>query len=358
MHIDEFDYELPAHLIAQTPIEPRDHARMLVDSNLIESGTDDGQLGVDSFVSKIGDFLRAGDLLVINDTKVLPARLILTKATGGSAEVLLLEPLNLATSTWKALIKPARRLPVGTQLFAQGVDRPVVVIGAQISPDGVREVTLDASIEELDSIGEMPLPHYITEPLADPDRYQTVYARNVGSVAAPTAGLHFTEHLLESLQQLGVEIARVELQVGLGTFKPVAVDDLDDHVMHVERYVIPTQAVTALAACRARGGRIVCVGTTSLRAIESYGQTGAVQGATDLFIKPGFSFTYADLLLTNFHLPKSTLLSLIAAFYGPNWRSLYGQAIAANYRMLSFGDAMLLAYKPSVAGPALFGETT
>ncbi len=345
MKIDEFDYELSPELIAQTPIEPRDHSRLLVDAAVGLSSADalDVSASIDAHVYDLPNFLRPNDLLVLNDTKVMPARLNLFKKSGGAAEVLLLEPLNLADHTWKAMIKPARRLAPGTELVATPDGPVVVVVGEQITEDGLRSVVLNVSEADLDAIGSMPLPHYITAPLQDPARYQTVYAQHLGSVAAPTAGLHLTTELLDEIESRGVNIARVELRVGLGTFKPVSVDDLDDHVMHRETYRVPDQVVEQLEQCRRDGGRVVCVGTTSLRAIESLGLTGQQSGSTDLFVRPGFAFRYTDVLLTNFHLPKSTLLCLIAAFYGDHWRDLYAVATERRYRFLSFGDAMLLA---------------
>ena len=324
---DAFDYDLPAAAIAQVPAEPRDAARLLV-------SLDEARAVEHRRVADLAELLGPGDLLVLNETRVLPARLRLRRATGGTVEVLLLEP-DSRPGTWTALVRPGRRLPPGTQVEAPGL---TVVIGDRID-GGRRRVEVHGSIEEH---GVVPLPPYIRAPLADPERYQTVYARLPGSIAAPTAGLHLTPALLDRCRDAGAEVARVDLAVGLDTFKPIAVDDLDAHVMHTERYSVPT---ATLEAC-ARARRVVAVGTTTVRALESAAR-GDLEGRTDLFIRHPFEFRVVDALLTNFHFPRSTLLVLLDAFIGARWRDLYAAALDDGYRFLSFGDAMLVARRPA-----------
>ena len=321
--MDEYDYPLPAGQIAQKPVEPRDAARLLVSGR-------DGTVS-HRHVRDLPELLHPGDLLVVNETRVLPARLGLRKHTGGEVEVLLVERLD--DTTWEALVRPGRRVPPGTVLEADGV--AAVEVGRELG-DGRREVTLvDPDVAE--RLGTVPLPPYIGEPLDDPERYQTVYARRPGSVAAPTAGLHLTEAVLARCREAGVSVATVDLTVGLDTFRPVTVADPADHVIHTERFEVPA---ATLEACRA-ARRVVAVGTTTVRALESAAR-GNASGRTDLFIRPGFSFSTVDVLLTNFHVPRSSLLLLVAAFAGPRWRTLYETALAEGYRFLSFGDAMLL----------------
>ena len=334
MRLSDFDYDLPVARIAQSPVEPRDAARLLVDRG--------SQPPEHRRVSDLSELLRPGDLLVLNETKVIPARLALQRATGGAAEVLVLEPLDGARRVWEALVRPARKLKPGEPLFAPD-GTPVVEVGERhggVSGDTF-EVTLLGSVDSLDVLrqhGEMPLPPYITERLAEPDRYQTVYARRPGSAAAPTAGLHFTPELLVGLDALGVAQAKVELVVGLDTFRPVTEDDPLQHVMHTERYRV---SADTMERCR-EARRVVAVGTTSVRALESAAARGALEGRTDLFIRHGFDWQVVDLLMTNFHLPRTTLLMMIDAFVGDRWRALYEAALAGGYRFLSFGDAMLL----------------
>lgn len=336
VRLDDFDYDLPHERIAQTPIEPRDAARLLVDRG---SGPADHRWARD-----LPEILRPGDLLVVNETKVIPARLSLRRPTGGAAEVLMLEPLDGERTTWEALVRPARKLKAGEVLLAPN-GTEVVEIGER-TPAGdtfrVRLLGSVDSLELLDEHGEMPLPPYIGERLDDPDRYQTVYAREPGSSAAPTAGLHFTPELLDRLTTAGIETAQVELVVGLDTFRPVTEDDPLDHRMHTERYRVPPTTMERCRAVRANGGRVVCVGTTSVRALESAATTGSLAGRTDIFIHAGYEWQVVDLLLTNFHLPKTTLLMMIDGFVGERWRRLYREALAVDYRFLSFGDAMLL----------------
>ncbi len=331
MQIADFDYELPEDRIAQTPIEPRDAARLLVDRG---SGVADHR-----HVRDLPDLLRAGDLLVLNETRVIPARLRLRRSTGGAAEVLLLEPWDADRRTWEALVRPGGKLAVGEILEAD--DLPLVRMGER-TPAGdtfwVELVGDDDPVVLLDRHGEMPLPPYISERLGDPERYQTVFSREPGSAAAPTAGLHFTPELFDRLAERGVATATVELVVGLDTFQPISTENPLDHPMHTERYRVPPETADA---CR-EASRVVAVGTTAVRALESAARSGESSGRTDLFIHRGFDWQVVDVLMTNFHLPKTTLLMMIDAFVGPRWRSLYEQALAGDYRFLSFGDACLL----------------
>ncbi|MDJ0767386.1 MAG: tRNA preQ1(34) S-adenosylmethionine ribosyltransferase-isomerase QueA [Ilumatobacter sp.] len=332
MHVDDFDYELPSELIAQTPIEPRDAARLLVDRGSAPAEH--------RHVRDLPDLFGPGDLLVVNETKVLPARLAVRRATGGAAEVLLLEPLDAERKVWEALVRPARKLKPGEVLEAAD-GSPLVEIGRRTEAGDTFTVTLLGPVESmrlLDEHGEMPLPPYITERLFEPDRYQTVYAREPGSAAAPTAGLHFTPELLRELAARGVEQATVELVVGLDTFQPITVDDPRKHRIHTERYRVSEDT---LERCR-RAERVVAVGTTTVRALESAVARGELEGRTDLFIHRGFDWQVVDVLMTNFHLPRTTLLMMIDAFVGNRWRRLYEEAIRERYRFLSFGDAMLL----------------
>jgi S-adenosylmethionine:tRNA ribosyltransferase-isomerase len=340
-----FDYDLPAERIAQQPVEPRDAARLLVDEGA-------GRRPRHRTVADLPSELAEGDLLVLNTTRVLAARLHLHKSTGGAAEVLLLEPdvahsaANAAEADdpttarhWTALVRPGRRLPAGTVLFAGA--EPVVEVGAPADDagDGVRRVHLRRlPLELMAAAGEVPLPPYIHAPLADADRYQTVYADRPASVAAPTAGLHLTDEVLADCRRVGVAVATVELVVGLGTFRPIATDKVEDHTMHAERYRVPPATLDACEAAE----RVVAVGTTTVRALESAAATGRLAGRTELFICRPYPFALVDRLLTNFHMPSSSLLVLIDAFVGPRWRDLYDEALAGDYRFLSFGDAMLL----------------
>ena len=332
MHLDEFDYGLPDDRIAQTPVEPRDAARLLVDRG--EAAPDHRH------VRDLDELLGDGDLLVVNDTKVIPARLRLARHSGGAAEVLLLEPLDEGRRRWEAMVRPGRKLKPGERLVGpDGTD--LVEIGQRTSAGDTTEVTILGEAEPIDilvRVGEMPLPPYITAPLEQQDRYQTVYAAEPASAAAPTAGLHFTPELLDRLAARGVETARVELVVGLDTFKPVSVDDPRDHPMHSERYRVPAEVLDRCTAAR----RVVAVGTTSVRALESAASFGVLEGRTQLFIHRPYGWKVVDVMITNFHLPRTTLLMMIDAFVGPRWRRLYETAIAEQYRFLSFGDAMLL----------------
>ena len=331
MQLSDIDYELPENLIAQVPIEPRDSARLLVDQG--------SSAPRDATVRDLPQFLRDGDVLVVNDTKVVPARLHLARASGGAVEVLLLEPLDEAHQMWEALLRPGRKMKPGETLHGDDGAPVVVVHGRGEKGDTFRIEFVHPDPQRLiDRLGEMPLPPYITQRLGDKSRYQTVYARDAKSAAAPTAGLHFTPELLAQIRAMGIATATVELVVGLDTFAPVTVDDPRDHVIHTESYHVPAETLAAVEAAR----RVVAVGTTATRALESVAATGRTAGRTDLFITPGFEFRHVDMLLTNFHMPRTTLLLMISAFVGERWRDLYGHAVRNEYRFLSFGDAMLL----------------
>jgi S-adenosylmethionine:tRNA ribosyltransferase-isomerase len=325
--VADFDYALPASAIAQTPVEPRDAARLLVDRG-------PGRPPEHRHVRDLPDQLRAGDIVVVNETRVIPARLRLRRTTGGAAEVLLLEPLDDG-DLWDALVRPGARLRDGEVLAAPD-GTPVAELGTRT--DDTRRVRLLVDDDDLARIGDVPLPPYITAPLSDPERYQTVYARTPGSVAAPTAGLHLTPDVLDRLAGAGIPTTTVELVVGLDTFKPVTVTDPAQHRMHSERYRVPAATVDACREAR----RVVAIGTTTVRALEAAAATGRLSGRTDLFIRRPYAWRTVDVLLTNFHLPRTTLLMMIDAFIGPRWRDLYAIAFAGGYRFLSFGDAMLL----------------
>jgi len=347
-----FDYDLPEARIAQQPVEPRDAARLLVDRG---PAVDVGSApSIDHrHVRDLADLLDPGDLLVTNTTRVLAARLHLVKRdTGGAAEVLLLEQRpDLGNGCWEALVRPGGRLPAGTVLTNPVTPELLTVeVGAELG-DGVRLVTLSLDgngsgdlAAGIAATGEMPLPPYIKERLADPDRYQTVYADpdRADSSAAPTAGLHLTPALLDAVADRAIRMATVDLTVGLGTFRPIKVDRIEDHPMHAERYRVPQATLDACAETTGRGGRVVAVGTTTVRALESAAATGELEGHTELFIRPGFEFQVVDRMITNFHQPRSSLLVMIDAFAGDRWRALYAEALAGDYRFLSFGDAMLL----------------
>lgn len=330
MHLSDFDYELPSERIAQTPCEPRDAARLLVDRG---SGTPEHRQ-----VADLPELLRAGDLLVLNDTRVLPARVHLSRRTGGHVEVLVLEPID--ERRWTALVRPGGKLKTG-EVLLDSRDREILVFhGRSVDPDSfVVEFLGDRSVESvLNELGEMPLPPYITTRLERSDRYQTVYSRRAASAAAPTAGLHFTPALFDRLRERGIGVAHVELVVGLDTFRPVQAEDPRQHVMHSESYHVDEATMDRIMAAE----RVVAVGTTSVRTIESALSTGRLSGRTELFVHRGFEWKRVDVMMTNFHLPRTTLLMMIDAFVGPRWRRLYDEALRAEYRFLSFGDAMLL----------------
>ena len=330
MDTARFDYDLPERSIAQQPVEPRDRARLLVDRG-------PGRAPEHRHVADLPRFVGPGDVVVVNRTRVLPARLHLDKPTGGRVEVLLLEEVEGTARSWEALVRPSRRVAPGTRLRAG--DDLTVVVGDRL-PDGRRQVEVETTDlhAALDRHGEVPLPPYIHDPLADPERYQTVYAERPGSVAAPTAGLHLTSRVLDEIRAAGAALVPVELWVGLGTFRPIATDRVEDHVMHEERFEVPDETWSAVQAA----DRVIAIGTTTVRALESAALLGRRSGRTGLFLRPGSAFAVVDVLLTNFHLPRSSLLVLIEAFAGPRWRQLYEIALAEDYRFLSFGDAMLL----------------
>ncbi len=345
MDTDRFHYDLPEDRIAQHPIEPREAARLLIDHGPA-SPAGHGR------VAELAPLLNPGDLLVVNDTRVIPARLALRRGSGGGVELLLLE--EIASRVWQALARPSRRLrpgetlrwdthavPEGTvqQLPGEGVTL-IRALGEgrwEVRFDGVRPVP-----DLLAAHGRVPLPPYITAPLADPERYQTVFARRPASVAAPTAGLHLSDPVLHSLSARGVTVATVELVVGLGTFRPITTDRVEDHVMHEEAYRIPPETLEAITLTRAGGGAVVAVGTTVMRTLESWAATGEAEGRSRLFIRRPYRFEVVDRLLTNFHVPRSSLLVLVDAFIGDRWQDLYQEALEHGYRFLSFGDAMLL----------------
>lgn len=340
MKTSDFDFDLPKELIAQDPLDDRASSRLLV----LEKET--GIISHKRFTD-ITDYLNPGDLLVLNDTKVIPARLLgLKEVTGAAVEVFLLK--RLSSDTWETIVKPAKKLKSGTFVsFGDGLLRAEI---KEELEDGGRIVKFhfDGIFEEiLDKLGEMPLPPYITHKLKDRDRYQTVYARYEGSVAAPTAGLHFTKELLEKIENKGVSIAYITLHVGLGTFRPIKADDVKDHVMHSESYMISKEAADKINNTKKSGHKVVCVGTTSVRTLEASakedGTVPAINGETDIFIYPGYKFKIPDAIITNFHLPKSTLVMLVSAFAGrEKILDAYGEAIDKKYRFFSFGDAMLI----------------
>ena len=341
MNTADFDFHLPEELIAQTPLEKRDASKLLI----VNRKTGEFQ---DRHFHSIIDMLEAGDALVMNDTRVLPARLYGQKEeTGGHVELLLLK--NTSGDEWEVLAKPAKRLKVGTRVsFGDG--RLSAVVTEELTHGGriVRFEYQGIFLEVLESLGEMPLPPYIHEKLDDRERYQTVYAKESGSAAAPTAGLHFTKELLAEIQAKGVHLVYLTLHVGLGTFRPVSVDNLDEHEMHSEFYQLSEEAAATLRSVKENGGRVIAVGTTSIRTLETIGskfdgQIQADSGWTNIFIKPGYKWKVVDAFSTNFHLPKSTLVMLVSAFAGRELvLDAYHHAIQEHYRFFSFGDAMFI----------------
>ena len=344
METSDFDYDLPDSSIAQHPLDVRDAARLLVDRG--PAGSLDHR-----HVRDLPDLLEPGDLLVVNNTRVLPARLHLKRASGGAAEVLLLDRLDdgavdsIGVSRWEALVRPSRKVAPGTELSPLDSGSDLRVIVHDDLGEGRRVVELESTGPLLDALehhGVMPLPPYITERLDEPERYQTVFSQRPASAAAPTAGLHLTDEVFARCAERGIGRAEVELVVGLGTFRPIATDTVEDHVMHSEAYRVPPETMDACARTKAAGGRVIAIGTTAVRALESAATFGALQGRTELFIRGPHEFKIVDRLLTNFHPPRSSLLVLIDSFVGPRWRSMYAEAIDDGYRFLSFGDAMLL----------------
>jgi S-adenosylmethionine:tRNA ribosyltransferase-isomerase len=339
----DFDYELPTGLIAQSPIEPRDSCRLLV----LDRAS--GQLDHRVFTDLV-EYVRPGDLIVVNETRVMPARLHGVKeGSGGAAEILLLR--ERGRDTWECLVKPGRRLQPGAKILFGDLEMTGLIVGV-LEESGGRLIQFNVRegrfMDVVHRIGEVPLPPYIARPLRDPELYQTVYATDEHSAAAPTAGLHFTTALLDRLQEQGAHLAKVELDVGLDTFRPVSEEDATQHHIHTEHFRVPAWTADAVNSARARGGKVIAVGTTVARALESAYNEGSgmvveSQGSTDLYILPGFRFGAVDALITNFHVPRSTLLMLVSAFAG---RELvlhaYDVAKAEGYRFLSFGDAMLI----------------
>jgi len=340
MRTDDFDYYLPDELIAQTPLLKRDNSRLLV----LDKQT--GKIKHEKFTN-ILDYMEKGDTLVLNDTKVIPARLYGEKEeTGAVIEVLLLNEIE--SDKWKCLTKPAKRVKEGTIIsFGNGILKAKCV---KVLKDGIREYTLiyDGILYEiLDSLGQMPLPPYIHEKLEDKDRYQTIYAKNIGSAAAPTAGLHFTEPLLEKIKEKGINIAYITLHVGLGTFRPVSVSDVTKHKMHSEYYIMSKETAKILNKTKENHHKIISVGTTTTRTLETiinlYSEFKECSGNTDIFIYPGYEFKAVDSLITNFHLPKSTLIMLVSALAGKeNVINAYNEAVKKEYRFFSFGDSMII----------------
>ncbi|CAH1204271.1 S-adenosylmethionine:tRNA ribosyltransferase-isomerase [Paenibacillus plantiphilus] len=347
MNVNQFDFELPESLIAQTPLTERTASRLLS----LDRHT--GAVGHHGF-RDLADMLNAGDTLVLNNTRVIPARLLGVKAdTGAKVELLLLKQLH--GDRWETLAKPGKRLKAGAQLAFGDDGTGAPLLRATIVSEGEMggreiEFSYEGIFQELlDRLGEMPLPPYIKERLDDRERYQTVYAKHEGSAAAPTAGLHFDEPFLDQLRAKGVQIAYITLHVGLGTFRPMSVEQVEDHTMHAEYYELSADTAAQLGRTREQGGRIVAVGTTSARTLETVagkfpdGQLEACSGWTDIFIYPGYSFKLVDALLTNFHLPKSTLVMLVSALAGQDHvMKAYEEAIGQQYRFFSFGDAMFI----------------
>ncbi|MCM3042170.1 tRNA preQ1(34) S-adenosylmethionine ribosyltransferase-isomerase QueA [Paenibacillus motobuensis] len=341
MDINMYDFELPEELIAQTPLADRSASRLLA----LDKRS--GSIRHHHF-SEIIQYLQPGDTLVLNDTRVLPARLFGVKEdTGAKAEVLLLK--NLGNDSWEALVKPGKKLKTGSVIVFSDDLKAVIESEGEMGGRVLRFSYQGIFNEILDRLGQMPLPPYIKERLDDQERYQTVYSKHEGSAAAPTAGLHFTEDLLEQIRNKGVDIAFVTLHVGLGTFRPVSVDRIEDHVMHEEYYVLPQETADLLNATKQRGGRVVAVGTTSARTLETVAQKcgdGPIvksSGWTGIFIYPGYTYKLVDALITNFHLPKSTLVMLVSALAGrENILNAYQEAIEQKYRFFSFGDAMFI----------------
>lgn len=340
MNVEEFDYDLPESLIAQTPLKDRDQSRLLV------LGRNSGNIEHKHFKDVI-NYLETGDTLVLNDTRVMPARLFgLKEETGAKVEMLMLT--RIENNDWEVLLKPAKRIKVGNKLsFGEG--KIIAECIEELDQGGrIMRLHYEGILEErLNELGEMPLPPYIKERLDDPDRYQTVYAKESGSAAAPTAGLHFTDELLDEIRAKGINIAFITLHVGLGTFRPVSVEDINNHEMHSEYYQMTQETANLLNQTKKEGHRIISVGTTSTRTLETirrdYNEFVAVSGWTDIFIYPGFTYKAIDGLITNFHLPKSTLVMLVSAFSSrENILNAYKEAVKLEYRFFSFGDAMLI----------------
>lgn len=335
----DFNFELPEELIAQTPLEQRDHSRLLVVNR-----SDETLLHRQFY--QLPDFLRPGDCLVLNDTRVLPARLLGHKTSGAAVEFLLLK--SVGYNRWQTLVRPGNKCKPGAEFeFGDGRLKATV---AEVAEEGTRIVQFQCQEpfeQVLDQLGHMPLPPYITESLKDRERYQTVYANATGSAAAPTAGLHFTDALMDRIKAMGVDIQMLTLHVGLGTFRPVKAEKITEHVMHSEYYSVDQKTADAINACKERGGRVISVGTTSTRTLETLADDGgrvrSGSGWTDIFIYPGYNYKVVDGLITNFHLPESTLIMLVCALGGSELiMRAYLEAVAQKYRFFSFGDSMLV----------------
>ncbi len=338
MKLSDFMYDLPEERIAQTPVEPRDHSRLMVLNRATH------EIEHKHFYDII-DYLVPGDVLVVNETRVIPARLYGERPSGGACEVLLLK--QLGPKKWETLVRPGKKLKPGAEvIFGDGRLKCTVLETTEVG-GRIVEFECEGSFEAaLDALGEMPLPPYIHEKLENRERYQTVYARQEGSAAAPTAGLHFTPELMERIREKGIEIVPVLLHVGLGTFRPVKVENIEEHEMHSEYFEVTEEAAAKINAAKARGSRIIAVGTTSVRTLESAAENGVLKagsGDTKIFIRPGYQWQLVDALITNFHLPGSTLMMLVSAIYDrEHVLAAYEEAVRDEYRFFSFGDAMFL----------------
>ena len=326
MDISNFDYNLPKDSIAQFPLSQRDDSKLLVATQFVEH----------MHTRDFPNLLRPGDVVVLNETRVMPSRLNLRRLTGGAVEVLALEEIE--NGRWEALVRPSRKIQVGEELLDK-YGKAVLRI-EEVTHKGTRYISsINAGMREIfETYGEIPLPPYIENNEIDQNRYQTVYAQNESSVAAPTAGLHITQEIIDRCSAVGASVVTVNLSVGIGTFQPIATDTIDEHVMHSERYSVEAKVWETIQKAK----RVIAVGTTVVRTLESVASTGRLEGRTDLYIKPGFQFKVVDALLTNFHLPKSSLLVMVEAFIGKSWKSLYHLALKEEYRFLSFGDAMFI----------------
>lgn len=339
LKVDIFDYNLPEELIAQTPVLQRDSSRLLA------LDRENGEITHGHF-SDITKYLKKGDCLVLNNTRVIPARLIGERAGGGEAELLLLRRID--TSRWETMVRPGKKLKTGKTVSFGGGKLIAEIVDELPNGNRVAEFKFDGIFEEvLNELGQMPLPPYITEKLADRERYQTVYSKHDGSAAAPTAGLHFTNELLSEIEKMGVNIAYLTLHVGIGTFRPVKAEVVEEHDMHSEVYIVPEETAEIINRTKKEGGRVIAVGTTSTRTLESAtdenGILHAGSNSTNIFIYPGYKFKMIDGLITNFHLPKSTLIMLVSAFAGyEHTMNAYKTAVDERYRFFSFGDAMLI----------------
>ena len=326
MDISNFDYNLPKDSIAQFPLSQRDDSKLLVATQFVEH----------MHTRDFPNLLRPGDVVVLNETRVMPSRLNLRRLTGGAVEVLALEEIE--NGRWEALVRPSRKIQAGEELLDK-YGKAVLRI-EEVTHKGTRYISsIKVGMREIfETYGEIPLPPYIENNEIDQNRYQTVYAQNESSVAAPTAGLHITQEIIDRCSAVGASVVTVNLSVGIGTFQPIATDTIDDHVMHSERYSVEAKVWETIQKAK----RVIAVGTTVVRTLESVASTGRLEGRTDLYIKPGFQFKVVDALLTNFHLPKSSLLVMVEAFIGKSWKSLYHLALKEEYRFLSFGDAMFI----------------